>query len=386
MVLKVLATADNHLDFAAVQFGPKRYDRKKDFQDAFKSVMDYALKNKPDVVLLGGDLFDTVNPRNPPRSFLMRIFRDLHENGTRIIAVSGEHDTPKSLEEGSSPLTVYSESGNIAFCQNYQQPTPIRFTSREGDKVVVTGLSRSPFATPGIDPLEKFAPKDVGDINVLLTHYPISGFRGYFANDPVIQLSSVPKDFQLVVSGHLHAHQQIKSRDTVLLYPGSTERASIAEEPEEKGFVWLEVGNNGLVSEPLFVKTPARPVKLLEYAVPEQGDLTALLKTEMERWKKPELALWLRLTGRISVEHLASYRRPVLQAFGAENFFHVLIEEKWEPQQEKPIDALPRTTPLQELRRYFEAEIGKAASQERKGELKESLEMAEDKLKELGAW
>jgi len=385
LVLKVLATADNHLDFSAVLFGPKRYDRKKDFQDCFMSVMDYALKNKPDVVLIGGDLFDSINPRNPPRSFLMRTFRELHDKGIRVIAVSGEHDTPKSQEEGSSPLTVYSESGCITFCQNYQTPTPITFISGDGDKVIVTGLSRSPFGIPGTDPLDQFAPKEHGDINVLLTHYPISGFRGYFANDPVIQLATVPKDYQLVVSGHLHAHQQIESRGTVLVYPGSTERASITEEPEEKGFVWLELNKTGLVSEPQFIQTPARPVKLLEYTIPDKGDLTGLLKIEMDRLKKPDLALWLRLTGRISVEHLTSYKRPVLQAFGAENFFHVVIEERWELQQDKPISALPRTTPLQELERYFDAEIGKATP-DRKEELKEALETARELLKELGAW
>jgi len=385
LVLKVLATADNHLDFSAVQFGPKRYERKMDFQRCFMAVMDYALKNKPDVVLIGGDLFDSINPRNPPRSFLMRTFRQLYDNGIRVIAVSGEHDTPKSREEGSSPLTVYGESGYITFCQNYQEPTPITFDSRDGDKVVVTGLSRSPFAAPGTDPLEQFPLKPNGDIKILLTHYPISGFQGYFANDPVIQLSSIPKDWQLVVSGHLHAHQQIESRGTVLIYPGSTERASITEEPEAKGFALLELDKKGLVSKPQFITTPSRPVKLLEYGIPEKGDLTALLKTEMERLKNPELALWLRLTGKITVEGLGTYRRPILQAYSAEKFFHVLIEEDWELQHERPLDALPRTTPLQELERYFEGEIAKATS-ERKQELREALETARDFLKEFGAW
>jgi DNA repair exonuclease SbcCD nuclease subunit len=349
------------------------------------AVMDYALKNEPDVVLLGGDLFDSINPRNPPRSFLMRIFRELHDKGIRVIAVSGEHDTPKSQEEGSSPLTVYGESGCITFCQSYQQPTPIIFNSRDGDKVVVTGLSRSPFAVPGTDPLEQFAPKEHGDINVLLTHYPIGGFQGYFASDPVIQLSSVPRDFQLVVSGHLHTHQQIESRETVLIYPGSTERASITEAPNEKGFVWLEIAKKGLVSKPQFIPTPARPVKLLEYAIPQKGDLTTLLKAEMERLKDPQLALWLRMTGKTTPQQLATYRRPVLQAFGAEIFFHVSMEDAWELEKDKPLDTMPRTTPLQELERYFEGEIVKAST-ERKQELRDAFETARDILKEFGAW
>lgn len=385
MVLKVLATADNHLDFSAVQFGPKRYERKKDFQDCFMAVMGFALKSKPDVVLIGGDLFDSVNPRNPPRSFLMRTFRELHDKGIRVIAVSGEHDTPKSLEEGSSPLAVYSESGCVIFCQSYEKPTPITFNSRDGDKVVVTGLSRSPFAVPGTDPLDQFAPKEHGDINILLTHYPISGFQGYFASDPVIQLSSVPRDYQLVISGHLHAHQQIESRETILIYPGSTERTSITEALDEKGFVWLELNKKGLVSKPQFIPTPARRVKLLEYQIPKEGDVTALLKAEMERLRDPELALWLRITGKTTPQRLATYKRPVLQTLAAEAFFNVSIDDAWELEQDKPMDALPRSTPLQELERYFDGEIAKA-SPERKQELREAFETARDFLKEFGAW
>lgn len=385
LVLRVLATADNHLDFSAVQFGPKRYERKMDFQRCFMAVMDYALKNKPDVVLIGGDLFDNINPRNPPRSFLMRTFRELHDNEIRVIAVSGEHDTPKSQEQGASPLTVYSESGCIIFCQNYQHPTSITFSTRDDDKVVVTGLSHSPFALAGIDPLDGFAPMEHGDINVLLTHYPISGFQGYFANDSVIQLSSIPRDYQLVVSGHLHAHQQTTSRETVLIYPGSTERTSITEAPDKKGFVWLELTKDGLLAEPQFLPTPTREVKLLKYQIPEEGDLTALLKNELERIKNPELALWLRVMGKTTPQRLATYKRPVLQTLAAEAFFHVSIEDAWELEQEKPLNALPRSTPLQELARYFEGEIAKVSS-ERKQELRESLETARDLLKEFGAW
>ena len=384
MVLKVVATADNHLDFSAVQFGPKRYDRKTDFQRCFMAVIDYALKNKPDVVLLGGDLFDNINPRNPPRSFLMRAFRELHDKGIRVIAVSGEHDTPKSFEEGSSPLSVYAESGCITFCQSYERPTPIAFNSHDGDKVVITGLSRSPFAGPGIDPLEQFTPKERAEINVLLTHYPISGFDGYFANDAVIQLSSVPRDYQLVVSGHLHRHQEMESRETFLVYPGSTERASITEAPDPKGFVWLELNKKGLVSKPQFIATPARPAKLLEYPIPSEGDLTALLKAEMERLKDPQLALWLRITGKTTPQHLTTYKRPVLQTAGAEFFFHVSIEDAWELEQDKPLEAMPRNTPLQELERYFTSEITKAPD-ERKQELRDAFEVARDRLREFGA-
>jgi len=63
----------------------------------------------------------------------------------------------------------------------------------------------------------------------------------------------------------------------------------------------------------------------------------------------------------------------------------VSIEDAWELEQEKPLDAKPRTTPLQELERYFEGQIAKALP-ERREELKDAFETARDFLKEFGAW
>ena len=385
IVVQILATADNHLDFSAALFGPKRYERKEDFQRCFLAAMEYARKNKPDIVLIGGDLFDTINPRNPPRSLLMKTFRSLHEQGVRVFAISGHHDTPKSLEEGSSPLTVYGESGYVTFCSSYAQPTTVPFASRDGENVSLTAVSYNPFAVSNVDPLGTMKLAPAADINILLFHYPISGFRGYFPNEPVVQLSTIPKSFQLVVAGHLHAYQQLESRGTSLICPGSTERTAFSEETEQKGFVWIELTKDGLASKPEFISTPARRLQTIEFPIPETGDLTSLLKSDMETRTDRELVLRLKLKGKVTPELLGTYRRPVLQTFGAANFFHVLLDEDWELQQDKPLDALPRTTPLQELERYFEGQIAEATS-ERKKELREAFETAKDILKEFGAW
>ena len=109
------------------------------------------------------------------------------------------------------------------------------------------------------------------------------------------------------------------------------------------------------------------------------------LKAELDRLRDPGLALWLRMIGKTTPEHLKTYKRPVLQTYGEGKFFHLLIEDAWELEQDKPLDAMPRTTPLQELERYFEDQIAKAPL-ERKEELKEAFELARDSLKELGAW
>jgi hypothetical protein len=45
MTIHVLLTADNHLDQSAVQYGPKRFERKRDFQRCFEILVNFALEN-----------------------------------------------------------------------------------------------------------------------------------------------------------------------------------------------------------------------------------------------------------------------------------------------------------------------------------------------------
>ena len=49
------------------------------------------------------------------------------------------------------------------------------------------------------------------------------------------------------------------------------------------------------------------------------------------------------------------------------------------------IEPLPRTTPLQEVRRYFQEQMKKAEDEEKKL-LNEALNLCEKRLQEAGAW
>src|SRR5690349_24859873 len=115
MTIHVLLTADNHLDPSAVQYGPKRFERKRDFQRCFETLVNYALENKPDLLLIGGDFYDGILPGNPSRAFVAEQFKRLHEKNIKTVLVSGHHDTLRSAEQGASPLAVHARSGHVYF-------------------------------------------------------------------------------------------------------------------------------------------------------------------------------------------------------------------------------------------------------------------------------
>jgi exonuclease SbcD len=384
MTVQILLTADNHLDPPASMFGPRRFERRQDHLRCFQEAIEYAMDNRPDFLFLAGDVFDTIRPGNLVRARVMEDLKAVHDLGVRILAVSGDHDTPKVAEEGSSPLAVYGNSGYVHFFQNPNEFSIQRF-SIGGLSVDVGGLSRDPLLSSNRDPLVKTPVHFEGDLNILLTHYPVEGFVGYARDDPVIRLASVPSNCQLVCVGHFHAYQTKELQHTTIIYPGSTERASFQEENEEKGFAWVELDKEGVVSRE-HIKTSARPFKTIDTYFPDDPAPMKLLKEVLDNSANKEAAVRLRVLGHVSPEQLSKYRRAELILHGGTKFFHLTVDEsELQIESTEPMLALTRTTPLEELRRHFATAIEGAVG-EQKQILEEALRLSQAKLEEAGAW
>jgi len=384
--VQVLLTADNHLDISAAMYGPKRFERKEDFARCFESTVEYALKERPDIYLICGDLYDSVVPRNPPRSFMMRHFRALAEKGIKVFLISGHHDTARSLEQGASPLSLYGESGYARFFSDFLQPESSVF-EKSGLKVQVSGVSFNPNLSVNEDPLASMrVERPEGDVNIFMLHYPIEGFRGvYSLTEPTVRASHLPSGYQLVAAGHIHRHQKNTFGDIVVLYPGSTERVTFLEEGEKKGFMWLELDKSGLISDE-FIETPARELRTIDFNIPSDGDINRILGQQLLKSADPQLILRVKVLGNMSLKLLETYKRPALLSQFQDKYFAVEFDEReMVIEAYEPVEALPRTTPLEELKRYFESIMAKASEQE-KTELLEAFQKSIAMLLEAGAW
>ncbi len=381
MTIQVLLTADNHLDPSAVQYGPKRFERKRDFQRCFEALVNFALENRPDFLLVGGDFYDGILPGNPTRAFVAEGFKLLHEKSVRIVLVSGHHDTPRSIEHGVSPLAVHARSGHVYFLQD-PEPTSKTFDV-DGTTVTITGMSLNPGLGPDQDPLEGKTLTSSGDINIFLTHYPIEGFQGYFGQETHIQASSIPRNYQLFASGHLHLRQRRTINGIPVIYPGSTERVSFQEEGERKGFLWFEVDRTGIRHEE-FHQTPARPMETLDYRVSGEGSLTRQVQDALEKRADTEKILRVRVSGKVTLEQLSTYKRSALLTYTQDRFFHTEFDEEGlNVLTQAPLESLPKTTPLQELDRTFQSLLGNARDDD-KPLVQEAWKLTTAKLQEEG--
>ncbi len=381
MTIHVLVTADNHLDPSAVQYGPRRFERKRDFQRCFETLVNFALDNRPDFLLVGGDFYDGILPGNPTRAFVAEQFKRLHDKGVRVVLVSGHHDTPRSIDQGASPMAVHARSGHVYFLQD-PEPT-VKTFEVEGLTVNITGMSLNPALAIDQDPLEGRALPNGGDIRIFLTHYPIEGFQGYFGQETHIQASSIPRNYQLFAAGHLHQHQKRTINRTPVVYPGSTERVSFQEEDEQKGFVWLELDRTGIIQEE-FHQTPARSMKTLEYTISGGGSLTRQVQEALEKIVDMEKILRVQVAGKVTLEQLSTYKRSALLAFSQDKFFHTEFDEDGLNILTQPsLNSLPRTTPLQELDRTFQKLLENARDDE-KPLVQEGWKLTVAKLQEEG--
>ena len=150
------------------------------------------------------------------------------------------------------------------------------------------------------------------------------------------------------------------------MYPGSTERVSFNEEGEEKGFCWLELAKTGIVHQE-FHSTPARPMETLDSRVTgEGGSLTRQIQDLLEKRRGAEKILRIRVTGRVSLDQLSTYKRSALQSYCQERFFHTEFDEDGlNVLTTEAIESLPRTTPLEELGRSFQSLLSNVKEEER---------------------
>lgn len=271
--------ADTHLGFDH-PFAPRveRRRRGDDFFRMNRMVLDYALAEKADFIVHGGDLFYR---SKVPRELVVNVFQpffDVADKGLPIYIVPGNHERseiPHSLLALHRGVHIYE--------------TPGSFTFRKGDFSI--NLFGFPYVRHNVRETFPEVLKKTGfsaemrDLSFLVMHHAVEGARVgpaefMFRNaDDVIRHADIPGGLNAVLSGHIHRHQ-VLTRDLAgkpvkvpVLYPGSVERTAWAEMGEIKGFLVIDCEKDETLAkwDWRFVELPARPMLSLDY---KSGDNT----------------------------------------------------------------------------------------------------------------
>jgi exonuclease SbcD len=180
--------------------------------------VDDLLAQQPHLIVIAGDIFHTVRPTNAAILFCFRQLQRLRSGlpNTPIVAIAGEHDTPRSVETGTI-LRLYEALGvEIAI------DAPRRFVFPELDCAVLAVPHQALMQAerPALRP-EAGGPT----LNVLLAHGVHGGLgeeRGTieYGGAPLSRETLAPEKWDYIALGHYHTAQSIAAN---AWYSGSLE-------------------------------------------------------------------------------------------------------------------------------------------------------------------
>ena len=245
--MRFIHISDSHLGATGFsrRLSPSGFNqREEDICDAFASAVDQILTLKPDFVLHTGDLFHTVRPTNRIINFAVRQILRITGSQIPMAIISGNHDTPKQRSVGSvfSFFEVLSPHLHLVYRNQYEL---IKFNGlaihaiphcldqedlrSELAKIEISGGPRT------ADGGQK------ASFNILMLHGVVAGIPEFSMGELAeqeIPASYLKMPFDYVALGHYHRHCQVEPR---VYYAGSTERLSMSEMGQEKGFVEVDL-------------------------------------------------------------------------------------------------------------------------------------------------
>jgi exonuclease SbcD len=312
--MKILHTGDWHLGKRL-----NRVDRADDLRRAVERVFAACERENVDLLLIAGDLFDTVCRADDVCAaidHLKDVARPFLARGGTIVATTGNHDGEtfcRTLEHTlalANPARVepgeHLDRGRFHLCT---RPTFHRLAGRDGTEIQLV-LMPYPLASRYLDdaavtytggaegkhrrllaafsetlgrirsdPRFDPAAPSVLAAHLFLTGAKLPGGREVTAEDEkadvVCPAENLAEGWSYVALGHVHRPQTLGGRAHVR-YAGSIERLHFDERGDDKAVVLLEIGPKGLQGEPAWLPLEATP--FLEVVIREPA-------VDLPRWE-----------------------------------------------------------------------------------------------------
>jgi len=310
---------------ADVHLGAAQYGLEERFNDVFESfgyVVESVVRERPDALVIAGDLFDKPRPgRNAVLRRALRLLRVLDEKGIPVIVAHGEHDTPPHRDE--TVLMLFSEVLDRFYAPHVLGAGSL---SELADRMTVKLGGLTVYVTPFIKgspdkrrslTLSLFKAFRGGRRSVLLGHFSLE--HEFPLDTFTVSLAELPR-VSYAALGHIHRHILNLDADPVYAYPGILDPLKIDEAMLEQSRL-LYVDLSGDAPSVEAVKVPVRPQRVVTVEVKSglevsslHSKLESLIRAELDKAsdapKPPLIHVIVRVSGSVpkSVVALARVR------------------------------------------------------------------------------
>jgi exonuclease SbcD len=265
------------LHFSDLHIGVENYGRTDpetglstrlgDFLSSLDQVVDFALTNNVDLVLMAGDAYKGRDPsQTHQREFARRLNR-LSEAGIPVFLLVGNHDLPNAVSRATaveifSTLRVpHTYVGSQL--ENYLAPTPSGplqvlavpwprrsvILTREDSRGLTIEEIRAEIERRMTAAIEVRARQLDPDVPAIIAgHVTVNGATTgtersmMLGQDHVLLASALDRpQVDYVALGHIHKHQVLRDAPRMVVYSGSLQRVDFSEEGDEKGFCVIDL-------------------------------------------------------------------------------------------------------------------------------------------------
>ena len=268
--MRILHCSDLHIgveNYGRIDPATGLSTRLGDFLASLDEVVEYALTQSVDLVLLAGDVYKGRDPsQTHQREFAKRLNR-LASAGIPTFLLVGNHDLPNAVSRATAvdifptlevPHVYIGDS-----LQTYNIPTPAgplqilavpwprrgRILSREDSRGLSIEEIRQEIEARMTAAIEERAHHLNPEVPAILTgHVTINGAtvgteRSMMLGQDHVLLASAVQRPQLdyVALGHIHKHQVLRQESPMVVYSGSLQRVDFSEEGDNKGFCVIDL-------------------------------------------------------------------------------------------------------------------------------------------------
>ena len=233
--MKLLHFSDTHLGFNDLDIINEKNinQREADFYDAFSQVVEQIKITKPDYIIHTGDLFHRASPSNRAITFALEQFRVIDALNIPFIIIAGNHSTPRT--NLSSPILKIFESFKNIYVSYDQEYKKIEF-----DDIVFHTLPHMNDDSKALEQIEICESSiESNKKNIMMMHCSVGAW--YLMQEFGEWVFPTDKEYifekmDYVALGHWHGFGQVGNHENVF-YSGSTERTSLNDKRNSKGFV-----------------------------------------------------------------------------------------------------------------------------------------------------
>ena len=264
--MKLIHLSDLHLGKRVNEFSML-----EDQQYILTEILQIIDREKPDGVMIAGDVYDKSVPSAQAVALLDDFLVRLAKRDLQVFLISGNHDSPERMAFGGrlmaqsgvhlapvydgkvSPSTLTDEYGPVnLYLLPFIKPAHVRRCFPEREILTYTDALAAAIEAMGVDTAQR---------NVLVTHQFVTGAARCDSEEISVGGTdnvdvSVFEPFDYVALGHIHGPQQV-GRETVR-YCGTPLKYSFSEAKHQKSVTVVELGEKGAVSVRTVPLTPMR--------------------------------------------------------------------------------------------------------------------------------